>query len=337
MKSLPARILAFGLSALAAVVPGLAQAQGPASGAAPATAWSTPTVRIVVPYPPGTEPDVLARDLGNALGKATGKAFVVENKPGANAIIGTDMVAKADADGATLLMVDRLAVVTNPVLYGKLPYRWEEALRPVSDIAGVHLFLGVKDAFPARSFSEFVAWCKANPGKLQVGTGGNGHVNHIGMAMLAQAHGLSFSYVPYKGVGPAMQGLLAGEVDSVLAGGMVMQAQSATKRIRVLVSGDERHGAVLSDVPTLAEAGGKAGSIPATVFALFAPGKVSDAVVAQINAAVAAALAPTELRKAYAARGLEVTTSSPAQTLAQMKQDALRYERIIRDAGIKLE
>lgn len=306
-------------------------------GAAHAQTWSPTNVRIVVPYPAGTEPDVLARDIGNALSRQTGKTFVVDNKPGANSIIGTDVVAKAEPDGATLLMVDRLALVTNPMLYSKLPYKWEEAVKPVTDLARVNLMIGVRSGLPVKNFTELVAYAKAHPGQLNAGIGGNGHVTHIGMEMLSKAHGYTQTYVPYKGIGPAITGLAAGEVDVVIAGGVALQAQARSERIRLLAIGDEQRAAFAPDVPTIVEAGGKAASIPSTVFALFAPGKVPDAVIAQINQAVTQAVANSPMKANYAARGLEVGTSRPAETLASMKRETVKYEQIIREAGIKIE
>ena len=302
-----------------------------------AQAWPPATVKIVVPYPPGTEPDVLARDLANQLARKTGKNFVVDNKPGANAIIGTSEVAAADGDGATLLMVDRLAIVTNPLLYSKMPYKWEDSIKPVSDLARVNLFVAVRANFPAQTYKEFLAYAKANKDKVNVGTGGNGHVNHIGMAMIGQAEDVHFTYVPYKGVGPAVAGLMTGEVDAVMAGGLALQPHHLAKKLRVLVSGDDARAPYLADVPHLTEAGGKTGSIPSTVFALMAPGKTPDAVVAQISRAVGEIMGVAELRKSYEARGLQVAPTSPAQTLEQMKKEAASYERIIRVTGIKIE
>ena len=157
------------------------------------------------------------------------------------------------------------------------------------------------------------------------------------MEMVARAHGISFSYVPYKGVSPAVTGLLSGEVDAVMAGGLPMQQYAKTGKIRLLAVGDNKRAMFAPDVPTIAEAGGVAGSIPSTTFALFAPSKVSDAMVAQINQAVIKSMDVPQVKGAYAVRGIEVMTSQPAQTLAQMKQDTLRFEKIIREAGIKLE
>lgn len=308
-----------------------------ASAVALAQAWPPATVRIVVPYPPGTEPDVLARDLGNALSAQTGKTFVVDNKPGANSIVGTDAVAKAEGDGSTLLMVDRLAVVTNPQLYSKLPYQWETALKPVSDLAGVNLFLGVREGLPVKNFKEFIQYAKANPRKINVGTGGNGHVNHIGMEMLAQADGLSFTYVPYKGVAPAVLGLLTGEVDVVLAGGLALEPHIKAGKVKALTVGSSQRQSFMPDVPTVVEAGGKEGTIPSTVFALLAPSKVPDSVVQQISLAVSKVMDTPQVRGAYAVRGVNISTTKPDQTMTLMKAEATKYEKIIRSAGIKIE
>lgn len=301
-----------------------------------AQSWPPATVKIVVPYPAGAEPDVLARDLANVMAKRTGKAFVVENRPGANAIIGTDVVAKAPGDGATLLMVDRLSVVTNPVLYSKLPYDWRQQLAPVTDIAAVRLFLAIGPDVPAKDLRQFVDYAKANPGKVNVGIAGNGHVNHIGMAMLAQSEGFTVSYVPYKGLPPAIVGFLGGEVDALLAGGLVMQQMVKAKPIKVIAVGDTKRAAYLPDVPTVTEGGAKAGTIPSTVFSLFAPGSTTPAMVQDISAQFAAAMDDAFVKR-YVDRGLEVKASKPSEIASELKREGDHYERVIKELGIRLE
>ncbi|PND35133.1 ABC transporter substrate-binding protein [Achromobacter pulmonis] len=305
------------------------------AGPAAAQGWPSDTVKIVVPYPPGTEPDVLARDLGNRLFKQSGQTVIVENRPGANAIIGSDYVARAAADGNTLLMIDRLALETNPFLYAKVPYRWQEDFKPVTDLGQVQLYVAVSDAFPAKTYREFIDYARANPQRINVGTGGQGHVNHLGMAMLARAEGVQFTYVPFKGVAPAMTAVMAGDVDSVMAGGLAVAEQYKAGKIRVLVAGSPQRAAMMPDVPTLEEAGGKPGSIPSTVFSLFVPGKTPDALVARINQVVTAVTAEPDFRKTYEARGLQVLGSTPQATLEAMKAEAARYQALIEAAGIR--
>lgn len=324
MKSLRSKLAILALCALGA-------------GAAFAQSWTASTVRIVVPYPPGTEPDVLARDMIAGLAKSTGKTFVVDNKPGANSIIGTELVTKGEADGSVMLMVDRLAIVTNPMLYSKMPYKWEESLKPVTDVATVGLYVGMREGAPYKNFNEFIAWAKANPKKVNVGTGGNGHVSHIGMEMLAQSQGVSFTYVPYKGLAPALQGMLSNEVDVVMSGGLSLGEIAKSGKVRMMVGGEPRRAPLLPDVPTVTEAGGRAGSIPSTAFSLFVPSKVPDAVVAQINKAVADVISVADFRAKYTARALDVRPNSPAELTNLLKAESVKYDKIIRDAGIKIE
>ena len=301
-----------------------------------AQSWPTGPVRIIVPYPPGAEPDVMARDVANQLSRISGKTVIVENKPGANSIIGTDVVAKGEGDGSLLLMVDRLAVITNPILYSKLSYTWERQLKPVTDLGSVHLFIAASPGLPVKNLRELVAYAKAKPKSVNAGIAGNGHVNHIGMEMLAQSEGMALTYVPYKGMAPTITGFLGDEVGVMMAGGLVMQQMSKAKPIKILAIGDDKRAAYLPDVPTIVEAGGKSGSIPSTVFSFFAPGKTSDETIAQMNRAIVAVVT-ADFKKTYNERGVTVMTSSPEEMLANMKRESAKYEKIIREVGIKLD
>lgn len=320
----------FALSTMAAA---FAAAALPAS----AQSWQAATVKLVVPYPPGTEPDVLARDLARLLAQKTGKAFVVENKAGANSIIGTQQVVKAAPDGSELLVVDRSALVINPLLYRNVPYRWDQALAPVADLTRVDLFVAVRADLPARNYKEFVELARKSAGGLNVATGGNGHITHIGMAMLAQAEGVHFHYVPYKGVAPAVLGAISGDVDAAMAGGLALQPQHRAGKLRILVGGGETRAAILPDVPTIEEAGGQAGSIPSTVFALFVPSATPAALAGAIGQAVHAVLEAPEFRSACENRGSKVQEHGPAQVASLMAQDAARYAKIVGQLGIQPE
>ncbi len=298
------------------------------------TTWPPDQVNIVVPYPPGSEPDTLARDVGNALAQRTGSTFVVENRPGANAMIGTGYVARGPDDGSVLLMVDRLSLVTNPLLYDNVPYDWQEALKPVSDFAAVNLYVAVNRDLPVENYQEFIEYARTNPGVVNVGTGGNGHVTHIGMEMLARAEGVEFSYIPYKGISPAMVDTVGGQVDAVMAGGLMMATHRANGGIKVLTVGADEREAFMDDIPTLAEAGGQPGTIPSTYFSLFAPAGVPDATIAAMHDEIAEVLGNPELRSNYEARGLVVAANEPEAMLATMLEDEKRYAELIEAAGI---
>lgn len=302
-----------------------------------ATPWVPDQVRIVVPYPPGTEPDVLARDIGNQLAKRTGKVFVVENRPGANAIIGAGNVAKAAGDGSALLMVDRLALVTNPFLYANLPYDWRKDLKPVADVGHIDLYVAVRSSLGVGSYQAFMEKARAARGSVNVGTGGNGHVTHLGMAMLGAAEGVGFTYVPFKGVAPALTALLGGEVDALMAGGLVMSQQAQSGKIKVLVSGAGQRSGFMPDVPTLAEVGGKPGAIPSTVFSVFAPGSMPDALAAYINQEIRQAMDDAALRANYGKRGVEIRIPAADQTRAEMERDAAVYGPLIKKLGVSAQ
>lgn len=315
---------AMGCLAVMGAVPSLAQ-------------WPSGQVKIVVPYPPGTEPDVMARDIGMRLTQQTGSVVVVENRPGANGMIGTAAVAKAAPDGNTLLMIDRLALVTNPLLYTELPYDPKTDIRPVAEMGRINLFVALRNDLPVATYKDLIAYAGSGPGKLNVGTGGNGHVNHLGMEMLAQSEGVKFSYVPYKGVAPAMNALLAGEVDAVMAGGLVMSQHAQAGKIRVMVVGDEARSAFMPAVPTLVEAGGKAGAIPSTVFMLAAPGKTTPQRVDQINTAINKVLAAPDLRASYGRRGVDLLNGSRESAEDGIKRETVTYGALIKQARIKLQ
>lgn len=304
---------------------------------AQAATWPSAQVTIVVPYPPGSEPDALARDISQALTQKTGKTIVVENRPGANAMVGTAAVARGPADGSMLLLVDRLSLVTNPLLYDKVAYDWKQDLKPVTDLAEVQLYVAVNSKFPAANLREFIDYARANPGKINVGTGGNGHVTHIGMEMLARAEGVTWNYIPYKGIVPAAIDTVGGQVDAFMAGGLVMAPHRASGGIKVLAVGAKTRNDFMADVPTLEQAGGKAGTIPATYFSLFAPATVPDPVIAQIRDHVADALTQDKLRNTYEARGLVIGASQPADMRAAMQHDETRYRDLIKAAGITVQ
>jgi tripartite-type tricarboxylate transporter receptor subunit TctC len=171
-----------------------------------------------VPYPPGTGPDIMARLVGEGLAKELKGNFIVENKAGANAIIGTDAVVKAPADGYTFLLVDRLTLSVNPLLYQPLPYDPRKDIVSVSNIADVNLYLVVTSQVPATDFKSFIAYAKANPGKVTFGTGGAGSIMHLNMELLQSATGAEFLHVPYKALAEVIPAMLGGQVMATSGG-----------------------------------------------------------------------------------------------------------------------
>ena len=237
---------AVALAAACGLVSPLASAQG---------SWPSRPIRIEVPYPPGTGPDVMARLVGEGLSKELKASVVVENKAGANGIIGTAEVVKAPADGYTYLLVDRLTLTVNPLLY-QPPYDPKKDLVSVSNIADVNLYLVTSAQLPANDFKSFIAYAKANPGKVTFGTGGVGSVMHLNMELLESGTGVKFLHVPYKALAEVIPAMLGGQVEVTSGGVEAMLPYVQKGSFKLLAVGAPTRQAIVPNVPTIVEAGG---------------------------------------------------------------------------------
>lgn len=298
--------------------------------AAAAPSWlDAPQVKIVIPYPPGSEPDILARELGQALHQNTGQNIIVENRPGANGMIGINYVAKAKGDGRTLLFVDNLALATNPLLFKSITYDWQKDLKPIKSVAGTHLYLIVKKDFPAQNYSEFIQQAKQRRGEVNVGTGGQGHVTHLSMGQLGQLEEIRFTYIPYRGLSPASNALLGGEVDALLAGGLIAAQHAQSNKTKVLAVGAETRTELLPNVPTIAESGGSDRATFSTIFSLFAPNDLPDAMREDLAVAVDEALNTPAMKTSFKNRGLIQVSSTPESMTTQIQQDQQTYRALL--------
>src|SRR5438046_4456070 len=241
-------------------------------------------VRVIVGYSPGGLPDTIARLVGQKLSERWGQQFVVENKPGANGILGADFVAKAAPDGTTLLMTDNSTHAILPFLFSKLPYDADRDLIPASLTARAPLFLAVHPSVKANSFRELIVLVKASPGKYSYGSSGIGSTHHLCMAYLAASLNLDMVHVPYKGTGQSVPALVGGQVPMVLSGYPTLAAHAKEGRVKLLAINSLKRSELAPDVPAIAE------TIPgfdfAPNFGLFAPAGTPREVLAQIGADV---------------------------------------------------
>lgn len=300
------------------------------------TDWPAKPVRIVVPYPPGTGPDVMARLVAEGLGKELKTSFVVENKPGANAILGTDMVVKAPADGYTFLLVDRLTLAVNPLLYQPLPYDPRKDLVSVSNIADVNLYLVTSAQLPVNDFKGFVEYAKANPGKINFGTGGAGSIMHLNMELLQAGTGTQFLHVPYKAFAEVIPALLSGQVHASSGGVEALLPHVTSGKMKLLTVGSPRRTLVQPNVPTSQEVAG-ADLILSTSYSMHARAGTPPEVVARVNAALFKVLPSTEVQSFATPRGLAAYPSRPQELDAQLASDADRVGKLIRERGIKIQ
>jgi tripartite-type tricarboxylate transporter receptor subunit TctC len=303
---------------------------------AQAHAQGNDRVTIVVPYPPGSAPDFLARLIANTIAAPLGRTVVVDNRPGANAIIGSDYVSKAKPDGTTLLLADRMTVVANPLLYSKLPYD-PKALQGVSDIARVNLALAVPASAPYKTWAEFVAFAKTNPEKISIGSGGPGSVHHLSLELLQKTTGAKLVHVPYKGITPAVQDVLGGQLSGVISGPEVIRQHVAAGALRVLAVGGEQRSSLFPQAPTLRELGVTTSVLLPTTFTLFAPPATPDSAVAPFSSALFKVLQQPDVVAKLAELGLVPTPSSAGEIKVQLVALSAQIGDVIRSANIRLD
>ena len=288
-------------------------------GRTSAQEWGVKTVRIVVPYAPGSGPDALAREIAEQAGAASGRTFIVENRPGANGIVGSDLVARAGGDGATLLLVDPLALVANPYVYKSVPFNWRRDLRPVAALADV------------------VAYAKANPGKLNFGTTGNASVEHLSLERLKAHTGIVVERIPYGGgMGQLIPALISGEIDLFVFGPLPFIGHVKEGTVRSLAVASAKRSAVFPAVPTLAEAGFPNDLFMGTTFTLFAPGRTPDKLVGEISALVAGVVNSDKFRDKFAARGLVTRYEAPEPVMRKLDDIDGRVAPMIKAMSLSL-
>lgn len=297
--------------------------------------WPSRPIRIVVPYPPGTGPDVMARLVADGLGKELKASIVVENKAGANGIIGTSELVKAPADGYTYLLVDRLTLTVNPLLY-QPPYDAKKDIVSVSNIADVNLYLVTSAQLPATDFKSFIAYAKANPGKVTFGTGGVGSIMHLNMELLQAGTGVSFLHVPYKALAEVIPAMLGGQVEVTSGGVEAMLPYVQKGTFRLLAVGAPTRQAVVPSVPTIGEAGGS-DMLMSTSYSFHARSSVPPEILARMNQALTKVLSQPELKRWAADRGLGAGASTPAELDARIAVDNDRIGRLVRERGIKVQ
>lgn len=313
----------------------LAAAASSVTLASAAHAQPAGPVTLVVPSSPGSGPDVIARLLGQRLSTSLNTNVVVENRAGANGIVGASFVARAAPDGRTLMLYDRLTLSVNPLLISKLPYNPDD-LTGISDVASVDLLFVVRSDAPYKTWGEMLDFARAHPGKLSVGTAGVGSVHHLSLALIERHYRLDMTDVPYKGIAPAVTALLGGEITGVITGQETVLEHIRSGRLKALAMGSSRRSPLLPDVPTLQEAGAPGDLLVSTSFSLFGPSRMSSDTINGIYSAVSTALKDETLVSNLAARGLIVRPSSPAVVQEEVLRDRARFAPLIREENIRI-
>ena len=323
------------LAGVGLVVAAAAAVRFPRAALAQPGGWPSKPVRIVVNFAPGSSPDVLARAVSLPLQQALGQPVIVENRAGASGMIGAELVAKAPADGHTLLMTSGSTIVINPSIFSKIPYDTAKDLVPVAAVARLALFLVARPELPVKNVREFLAYLKAHPGKLSYGSAGSGTSLHLAGEMLKNQAGVFAVHIPYRGSAPALHDLLAGQIDFYFDPGIGLSQVRAGK-LRMLAVAMMRRSSLFPDVPTLDEAGLK-GFDAATTTGFYAPAGTPPEIVNRLNLEINRILALPNVSSQLEAIGAEPTPLTLAQFAGQLRDDSRRFAAIIKERNIQAE
>ena len=323
-----AAALAGALSCLAAFA---------AHPASPADTYPSRIVKMIVPFPAGGTTDIFARHIGDRLAKAFGHNFVIDNRGGAGGNIGSDAVAKADPDGYTLLVGTVGTHAINSSLYTRMTFDPVRDFAPVAFLAGVPNIMEVNPKnVKATTVQEFIAEAKAAPKKLSFASSGNGTSIHLSGEMFKQMAGVDIVHVPYRGSAPAVNDLIAGQVDLMFDNLPSSIEQVRGGNLRAIAVTSAKRSAALPDVPTIAESG-LPGFDASSWFAIFAPAKTPPEIVAKLNAEVLKALADPELQKRFADIGGEIRPYKPDELGAFVKAEIEKWAKVVKTSGAKIE
>ena len=304
------------------------------AGGAVAQTFPSKPIRIVVPFTPGGPNDILARMIGQRYTAVWGQQTLVDNRPGGGTVIGTDIVAKAPADGHTLLMVST-SHAANPSLMPKLPFDTLRDFVSVGQAVSSPNVLVVHPSVPARNTRELLDIAKARPGQITFASGGSGAATHLAGELLKILGGVEMTHIPYKGAGPATIDLISGQVTWMFGTILPTIPHVRSGKLRALAVSGKRRAEVLPEVPTVAEH--VPGFEASSWYGVFAPAGTPAEVIIKLNQEMARALTPVEVRQRLAAEGTEVVAGNPEDFMLLFRAEAAKWARVIKQAGIRLE
>ena len=321
------------LAAAAAAITHVAAVQAARPEAAPAS-YPTKPVRLIVPFAPGGGTDIIARLVAQELGQAWRQSVIVDNRGGSGGVIGTDLAAKAAPDGYTMVLVS-LGFSYAPALYRRLPYDPGRDFAPVSLTAIQPFVFVVVPSLGVSSMQELVALSKSRRGEIRYGSGGSGGASHLGTELLRVMTGADLTHVPYKGTGPTLAAMLAGEIQMQLIGISSVVPHLKGGRIRALAVSGAQRSAAAPGVPTVAE------SIPGYAFdvwyGMLYPARTHPAIVGKTGADINRALESPALRKRFAAVGVEPSGNTPAEFAALIGSEIAKWRKVVQTAGIRID
>ena len=307
-----------------------------AHAAAPPDTYPTKPIRMIVAFAPGGGTDIIGRVAAQGIFENLGQQVVVDNRPGAGGNIGTDMVAKAPADGYTLITAGTGTHAINQSLYAKLPFDTVKDFAPVSLVAETPYMMVVPNSLSARTVKEFIALAKSQPGKINMASSGAGGMPHLSGELFKMMTAIELAHIPYKGTGAVFTDLIAGRMQVLFGDIVATYPHVQGGRLRALGVTSLQRIAQLADIPTIAE-GGVPGYDSVGWFAVFAPAGTPPAVIAKLNGAIASYVRKPELKERLLALGAQVVASSPQDLGRIQRLDLARWAKVIKESGAKAE
>ena len=304
-----------------------------AAPSASAQTYPARPIRLVVPYPPGGPTDFVGRTVGQKLSQFVGQQVVVDNRPGAGTIIGSELVARAAPDGYTLLFGTGGGTFLAPLMLPKVPYDPLRDFAPITMLVQSPQVLVVHPSVPAGSIGELIALAKAKPGVLNFASVGTGTSPHLGGELFQSLTGTRIVHVPYKGTAPAMTDLISGQVQMMFTSMPTVLAHVKAGRLKLLGTGGLKRSAVIPDTPSISES--VSGFELITWYGIFAPARTPEAIIRRLNTEIVKVLNDPEARNPLAAQGLEPAPMKPEELKRYTEQDTARWARLIKAAGIK--
>jgi len=296
--------------------------------------WPTKTVKIIVPFAPGSTPDAVARLIGDQLQQKLGQPFVIENKPGASGNLGTDAVAKAEPDGATIGISIGGPLAINTLLFSKLPYDPGKDIAPITQLVTQPSALAINASLNVNSVSELVELLKREPGKHNFGSIGNGSLSHLAMEAIALKSGVKLVHIPYAGSPQAMTALLRGDVQMACLPAISVIPHVGPGKVKILAVSTARRSAFLPEIPSLKEAGI---DVEADAWmGLIAPAGLPAAMINTINQQVVEAIRTSAIREKLASQLMEPIGNSPAEFRARIEAEIGRWDPVIKAANVKI-
>ncbi|MGH8764569.1 MAG: Bug family tripartite tricarboxylate transporter substrate binding protein [Burkholderiales bacterium] len=301
-----------------------------------AQTYPSKPVRLIVPFSPGGATDVIGRLTALRLSEALGQTVNVDNRPGANGNIGTEMAVKAAPDGYTLVMSYDGTLAINPSVYKKMPFDPQKDLVPIGSVGQLPLLMVVNSASPVKNVAEFVAWAKASPGKINYSGAGYGSSGHLAAELLRQRTGIDIVHVNYKGGGQAVTDLLGGQIQMLMTGLTTVEGHVKSSKLRPLAFTSSKRMAGAPDVPTFTEAG-YPGLVSYSWYGILGPVGTPPEVVRKVNAEINKLLQLPEVKDRLGSLGVEPLGGTPEQFAQLIRDDTAKWAKVVAQAGIAIE